>query len=1281
MEQPLSQEELREFEEYMEGIEPTQINAAMINSYYAELTKLYDQLSQVSTNYHLASTAEVAQRARSAMRYFKKRIVDTLDMLIALGENVVKPTWYDDPDFRQPPYEPPMPPEGPQAPPIPPEDENENTPAPPDELPPPVPPGLDLTRPIILPPDSSKVANDRRDQIQFRAEYFHEAYDTMFNPPWTVDEINDTLNEMDVQNQFQLTQEVDMFASQYWATLIYKPMNTWQSIIPEWDSILRFLDAVLKQGISPQFYQLNHFGIALKWGWLNRHKQQHYFVIREQTWYGPVNVQEIVNFFMNTTWDYVNLAEIGTKEDDYAFQMLNELKIILLDRTNGVPHDIGYCGEKRGRKIVRGSLELYSPVGEHGDCFFYAINYGLKLKYGREIHPQRMRKRINNFLSSRNMPTIDEGMPFNRIHDILDILECNIVIYNISNNTLVIVFETISNYDQSVELVLDEFHFYYLLGSIDKSKKKTYFCAICKDTSTTPHLPVCPKTQCENCGRYYAKMENHVECHQTFWNRIELEKRGKKLVYSSTKFYEDYNSENVIFYDLETTSNTPLYTYQNQVAYACGFALNNEPVRTFYGWSCIPMFISWLNTLGEEKERFWLIGFNNGNFDNHLLIQDLISKYINPKPIIHNTCIIGMEFENYKGAVIKVIDEYRFLMKPGGTLANLAKDFQLPVQKGCFPYEFLNENHNIYYKGKIPDKNYWKELPEDYDENNIEWDLEKVCIDYLKKDVEITRQLWNILSNKIFDIFHIQLRDFITLSQMSYSIWTSFNCLNISKHNDTTEWYMPCEKPTIQTYTPIVIPNRTLYDISVKACYGGRVINWKQQFKSSKYDDIVAGKIKFEELDEDYIFLADIVSHYPFAMSNFPYPVGKHREVNEKEIRDMNTTVHRDWTKLNMIIGIYEVSMKPNPNLITPVVPRKEVRKNPITGLTSTTELIWDLKPRTGWYTSVDIQMCLESGYLITFLRGVCWEQTGFIFKDYIDHCFEIKSEGQRTGNQALRSIGKLMGNSLYGKMFQKPCVNTVSIIRNSLDAARFMNTNVVEDIYDYHWEEEDPESGDIIEKTAAIMSGVATDIEAKITKPSYLGSFILSYSRKTIHDYMNLIDPYRFSDPKKSLSYTPFYTDTDSMHILITKEIMERLEPFIDENRLGFIANDDKGGGKVIWAIYLAPKCYCYELLQPSGEIKFVAKCKGIPQKLLTKQAFLDRVSGNQNEHVFNFISFRKVGLSNWNNLPPFSIAKENMSRNFVKSKSSQRQYFKDENLSSVPIGFNPNINMNLEQ
>ncbi len=54
-----------------------------------------------------------------------------------------------------------------------------------------------------------------------------------------------------------------------------------------------------------------------------------------------------------------------------------------------------------------------------------------------------------------------------------------------------------------------------------------------------------------------------------------------------------------------------------------------------------------------------------------------------------------------------------------------------------------------------------------------------------------------------------------------------------------------------------------------------------------------------------------------------------------------------------------------------------------------------------------------------------------------------------------------------------------------------------------------------------------------KITKPSYLGSFILGYSRRIMLNYLKQTNPYFDSpDLKNQLENSPYYTDTDSIQI-----------------------------------------------------------------------------------------------------------------------------------------------------
>lgn len=156
------------------------------------------------------------------------------------------------------------------------------------------------------------------------------------------------------------------------------------------------------------------------------------------------------------------------------------------------------------------------------------------------------------------------------------------------------------------------------------------------------------------------------------------------------------------------------------------------------------------------------------------------------------------------------------------------------------------------------------------------------------------------------------------------------------------------------------------------------------------------------------------------------------------------------------------------------------------------------------YLTNVDLELFLEhyEVYDINYVEGWKFKSTTGLFKDYIDKWNKIKTESTLNGNEGMRTIAKLMLNSLYGKFA--------------------LNPNVCSKI---------PYFADGMVK---YRKG-----EDETREPIYIpvGVFITAYARnKTIRSAQSVFD--RF-----------LYADTDSLH-LIGVEIPDSLE--IDKVKLG---------------------------------------------------------------------------------------------------------------------------------
>lgn len=154
--------------------------------------------------------------------------------------------------------------------------------------------------------------------------------------------------------------------------------------------------------------------------------------------------------------------------------------------------------------------------------------------------------------------------------------------------------------------------------------------------------------------------------------------------------------------------------------------------------------------------------------------------------------------------------------------------------------------------------------------------------------------------------------------------------------------------------------------------------------------------------------------------------------------------------------------------------------------------------------TSVDLKLFLEHYEVnnLTYINGWMFKSSDTMFRDYIDYWINVKNQATIEGNKGMRTLAKLMLNSLYGKLALKPDVQS-------------KHPYMVDDIVKY----------------------ALGEVEQR--KPIYIpaGTFITAWARdKTIRAAQQCYD--RF-----------LYADTDSLHLLGT-EMPVGLE--IDPVKLG---------------------------------------------------------------------------------------------------------------------------------
>jgi hypothetical protein len=495
-----------------------------------------------------------------------------------------------------------------------------------------------------------------------------------------------------------------------------------------------------------------------------------------------------------------------------------------------------------------------------------------------------------------------------------------------------------------------------------------------------------------------------------------------------------------------------------------------------------------------------------------------------------------------------------------------------------------------------------------------------------------TMKIYEKLSAKFFEKYHVDIRRFITFSQLVYIAWTTTVANPLRPFKEGVEEEEPEEiyhpYPEKKKDYEIEIPSPEKHQHFTQAVYGGRVIPVKRAFKSKHFPEFSVWKtdaqgrrygeseLKYEDVKDDYIVPLDAVSLYSSAMDKAEfqdkpndYPIGISRTAN---IVDLLKTQDELDAGLNPSkLGIYRAKIFPNKRLLVPSVPRKFFRE------TSTKfeyrpegGIIWDLEDHTGVYTTIDLYNLVSSGGKVQLLQkdATIWDQKAPIFSEFMKLAFEIKKEGDGYAhpndptptlpkNEIIREIGKGSANHPYGKSLQKTSVDETIVVTSKDKLEKFL--------YKYHLVDYsflNNNTNDLLVSGKLRVLGPRT-----VSKATQNGAFILSYSRMIMEHYFNKLDPYRTTDPELSKIYCQYYGDTDSIHQYIPSEEYYNtvVKPLLGK-KMGQLDNDLKDyWGKIIKAWYISPKLYAAIYIGTDNKLREVVKAKGIPKKLITFEDF----------------------------------------------------------------------------
>lgn len=662
---------------------------------------------------------------------------------------------------------------------------------------------------------------------------------------------------------------------------------------------------------------------------------------------------------------------------------------------------------------------------------------------------------------------------------------------------------------------------------------------------------------CDECGKYWVKKHTCSFRRKMWLNRMS----GKRCVIpSKIEREEKFNTDNLLYFDLETFK--PEGTDQI-TPYAASWYCDGEYYQS-YGHDSWNDFVEFLF---KQKNKI-VCAYNGAGFDFHFLMSELLLRGEQvDNVILSNSRLMSFKF----GEGMRCWDLCLFTLS---SLKDACKSFGVSAEntKTEFDHFKIRSWDDVYkYRDEVEP--------------------------YVKRDVLGMKEVCEKFSDMLYETFKVHMTEFVTLSAMSYGLWT----------NTVSEL--------------IELPDAEKYDFIRSSLYGGRTYPLVREFTSTHYKDIVNAK-DTTELKQiyssmtDWIFNADATSLYPTAMVKYQYPLGNSEWVSGDLVDSKN-----------LKIGIYDVEIECNKSLIVPILPQK----------TQEGGINWNLLKRRGVYTSADLENAVRFGYTITKVhKGLVWDKSGDIFSDYILRCYKIKEEND--DNPVLRQIGKILMNALYGKMLERARFEETKMCNNIEDVWKFQTCFTMTDVQ--------------FVKDKVVAIGLPLDEEinnTRIRKPSQIGTFILAYSRRHMLDAMSAICP-------KLDSHFFTYTDTDSLHIPASALAGLEEKGWLSKG-LGQLSDDAKGG-KIFREINLAPKLYMYLCLMPDGKIKTCMKSKGIPQQYLSPELFENADDLDDEDKVIVMENrLKKVGLGrnlqcDWRKYDAFSILSVDMERTFYKNQ-----------------------------
>ena len=434
------------------------------------------------------------------------------------------------------------------------------------------------------------------------------------------------------------------------------------------------------------------------------------------------------------------------------------------------------------------------------------------------------------------------------------------------------------------------------------------------------------------------------------------------------KIPESIEPENFKFdfltYDIEA------YLDHNKTFVPYQFGLYHPKLgyKSFYGKNCVKLAFDYIFNFQWETQKIIFYAHNGGKFDTIFLLRELYKREVQN---IHslkdkNNAFFSLQF-NFNGYDFKFLDSFKLM--PYG-LDKLLKDFNINVSglvgKVPFNHDWMSEK-TLFYKGELP---FWLKGKEKIlSDNGISlnpFSIQKYCEFYNRVDCEGLHLLIKQFFSRIVTDFKLNLTHCVTLPQLSMELFRA-------------KW--------LENSKTIRLLSNRHYNFIKEAYKGANVSVYKPYGEN--------------------LYAYDINSLYPYCMLK-PMPVGTPKPY------DISNGLE------NLFGFAYAKIYCPN-TLKIPVLPVKSI-------INGTEKLIFPTGKFQGTFFSEELKYAKALGYEITLIQAIQFDSHESLFKGYVDHFYQIKSEGKG----AARAIAKLFLNSLYGRFAMQKDFD-FNIITNTL--------------------------------------------------------------------------------------------------------------------------------------------------------------------------------------------------------------------------------------------------------